>query len=116
MNPSILIVDDDKKIADLIEFRLKRQNYDTQCVYKGQEAVELVKKYKPELVMLDIRLPDKSGVEVLKEIKKEQPETDVIMISAHADIKLAVECMRLGAYDFLEKPFENAELDGKVKN
>jgi two-component system, NtrC family, response regulator AtoC len=116
MNKTVLICDDDKKISDLIEFRLKRQGCLTHCVYKGADAIDYVKHFHPELVMLDIRLPDINGVEVLKEIKKTNKDSTVLMISAHADVKLAVECMKHGAYDFLEKPFENTELDTKVKN
>ena len=88
----------------------------TQCAFRGAEAIEMIKQSHPLLVMLDIRLPDGSGVEVLKEIQKSYPETHVIMISAHADIKVAVECMKLGAYDFIEKPIAFPELDSKVKH
>src|SRR3989338_4818917 len=116
MNNTILIVDDDKKIANLIDFRLKRQGYTTHCVFRGQEAIEYVQQHRPPLVMLDIRLPDTSGVEVLKEIQKNYPQTHVIMISAHADVKMAVDCMKLGAYDFVEKPLAFPELDAKVKH
>ena len=116
MNNTILIVDDDKKIANLIDFRLKRQGYTTHCVFRGQEAIEYVQQHRPPLVMLDIRLPDTSGVEVLKEIQKNYPQTHVIIISAHADDKMAVDCMKLGAYDFVEKPLAFPELDAKVKH
>ena len=115
-NKTVLIVDDDKKIANLIDFHLKKQGYSTSCAYRGQEALEYVKQHQPLLVMLDIRLPDMSGVEVLKEIHKDYPETHVIMISAHADVKVAVDCMKLGAYDFIEKPLAFPGLDAKVKH
>ncbi|MBI4372272.1 MAG: sigma-54-dependent Fis family transcriptional regulator [Candidatus Omnitrophica bacterium] len=112
----ILIVDDDKRIAELIDFRLKRQGYSTHSVFRGAEAIEYAKRYRPVLVMLDIRLPDISGVDVLKQLQKDFPEVHVIMISAHADVKVAVDCMKLGAYDFIEKPLAFPELDAKIKH
>lgn len=115
MNNLVLVVDDDKKIANLIDFRLKRQGYSAQTAFSGQSALEDIKKFLPLLVMLDIRLPDMNGIDVLKEIKKNYPNTHVIMISAHADVKAAVECMQAGAYDFIEKPLAFPEMDAKVK-
>lgn len=116
MKKIVLIVDDDQKIAKLIDFHLKQRGYATYSVYRGYDAIAYVQKESPVLVMLDIRLPDISGVEVLKTIHKTNPQTHVIMISAHADVKVAVECMKLGAYDFIEKPLAFAGLDTKVKH
>jgi len=116
MNKTIAIVDDDKKIAGLIDFRLKRQGYETHCLYRGLDAVKYIREHQPVLVMLDIRLPDISGMEILKQLRETNVSSHFIMISAHADIKLAVECMKLGAYDFIEKPLTLPELDAKVKH
>ncbi|MBI3314227.1 MAG: sigma-54-dependent Fis family transcriptional regulator [Candidatus Omnitrophica bacterium] len=116
MQKTILIVDDDPKIANLIDFRLKKMGHTTYTVHRGLEAMEYIKQHTPMLVMLDIRLPDTNGVELLKEIQKSYPHTHVIIISAHADVKMAVDCMKLGAYDFVEKPIAFAELDTKVKH
>ena len=103
MNKSILIVDDDPQIAKLIDFRLSKQGYATHCLATAGAAIDYVKQHRPPLLMLDIRLPDKSGIEVLKEVQKLSPDTHVIMISAHADVKVAVECMKEGAYDFVDR-------------
>ncbi|MBI1977850.1 MAG: sigma-54-dependent Fis family transcriptional regulator [Candidatus Omnitrophica bacterium] len=116
MKKTVLIVDDDRKIAELIHFHLNKQYYITHSVYNGADAIEYVKQEHPILVMLDIRLPDINGVDVLKTIMKDHPDTQVIMISAHADINVAVECMKLGAYDFIEKPLAFPELDAKVRH
>ncbi len=116
MTKTVLIVDDDKRIANLIDFHLKKQGYETACIYKGREAPPYVRTHKPALVLLDIRLPDTNGVDTLMELKKLAPETPVIMISAHGDVKLAVECMKLGAYDFVEKPLAWAEIDAKIRH
>src|SRR3989338_6170981 len=114
MDKTVLIVDDDKKIADLISFHLRKQGYETQSVYCGKEAIEYAEAHRPVLVMLDIWLPDLDGKEVLKILLKHSFRPSVIMISAHAEVKLAVECMKLGAYDFIEKPFALVGLDTKV--
>lgn len=113
---TILIVDDDKKISQLIDFRLKHQGYETHCLYRAAEVVEYAKREAPVMVLLDIRLPDGDGVEILKELQTACPGINVIMISAHADVKVAVDCMKFGAYDFVEKPIELPELDAKVKH
>lgn len=116
MNKEVLIVDDDKKIAELIDFRLKKQGLATHCVFRGQDAIDYVQQHPPALVILDIRLPDVNGVEVLKELQRISPETYILMISAHADVKLAVDCMKWGAYDFIEKPLAFPELDAKISH
>jgi len=114
MSKTILIVDDDKKIAGLLEFHLQKRGYETVCAYNGQEALERAAQISPALVLLDIRLPDIQGTEVLKTLHEKHPGTHVIMISAHADVKVAVESMKSGAYDFVEKPIAWPELDAKV--
>ncbi len=114
MNKTVLVVDDDAKIANLISVRLKKQGYLPSIVGDGNGAIEWVGRNEPALIMLDVRLPDISGVEVLREIIKKRPDVSVIMISAHADIQNAVECIKIGALDFLEKPFEFPIFDAKV--
>ncbi len=109
MNKTILI-------SQLIDFRLKQKGYETHCLFRAGEVAEYVKTHCPVLTLLDIRLPDGDGVEVLKNLRRESPEANVIMISAHADVKVAVDCMKYGAYDFVEKPIEFPELDAKVKH
>ncbi|OGW70126.1 MAG: hypothetical protein A2036_04135 [Omnitrophica bacterium GWA2_50_21] len=116
MNKTVLVVDDDKRIANLISIRLKKEGYSPVSVFDGRGALEWIERQPAGLVMLDIRLPDMSGVEVLREALKKRPGTCVIMISAHSDVKMAVECIKIGAFDFLEKPFEFAAFDAKVKH
>ncbi len=116
MDKTILVVDDDKKIAELVSFRLKKLGYATHRVYGGKDAIAYAERHQPGLVMLDIRLPDINGVEVLEQLRKVNSACRVIMISAHGDVKTAVECMKLGAYDFIEKPIAFPEFDAKVKH
>ena len=113
--PSIFVLDDEPEIAELIGVTLTDQGYQTHHVLNGSEAIQYAKDHEPALVMLDIRLPNLNGLEVLKAIRQIKPELKVVMITAHGTIKLATECMRLGAYDFIEKPFTLDELETMVK-
>ncbi len=115
MNKSILIVDDDKDITDVLTTRLRKQGYSVSAAADGESAVEWVHIHAPALVLLDVRLPGISGTEVLRSILNVRPETYVVMISAQSDIKIAVECIKIGAYDFFEKPCDFSVFDSKVK-
>lgn len=114
MKYEVLVVDDDVKIANMISVRMKKRGYEASMVFTGRDALQWVESHRPVLILLDVRLPDISGVEVLQEILKKRPELYVIMISAHADVQIAVDCIKHGACDFLEKPFELAAFDAKV--
>jgi len=103
---NILIVDDDEDIQDILSDRLKKYEYQVFTASDGIEAIEKIEEGNPELVLLDIMLPGKDGIEVLNEIKNKYPEILVIMITAYGTIELAVESMKQGAYDFIEKPFD----------
>ena len=102
----ILIVDDQPDIADILDIFLKKQGYDTEMANTGSKALERFKNGKPTLVFLDIKLPDFDGIEVLKGIKKIDPDVPVIMITAFRDSEKVVQAFRLGAYDCIFKPFD----------
>jgi len=105
-NPKILVVDDAEDIRDILSDRLEMYGYDVLTASDGVEALKKVENVSPELVLLDIRLPKMNGMEVLSRIKREHPETLVIMITAHMTIDNAEKAMiEQGAYDFFEKPF-----------
>lgn len=70
MDKKILVVDDEKPIADILEFNLKKEGYDVHCAYDGNEALEMVEELNPDLILLDIMLPNKDGVEVCREVRK----------------------------------------------
>ncbi len=94
--------------------RLRKQGYSPAIVPDGKSALRWIREHDPALVVLDVRLPDMNGVDVLKEAMHLRQDLSVLMISAHADIQSAVECIKIGAVDFLEKPFELAVFDAKV--
>lgn len=101
---SILIVDDEGEIRESLRGILTDEGYRVFEALEGQDALALVREERPDLVLLDIWMPDVDGVELLKEIKATAPEARVIMISGHGNINTAVATAKLGAFDFLEKP------------
>lgn len=109
MNQKILIVDDQEDIRNILGDRLRIYGYEILTASDGEEALRKTNEESPELVILDIQLPEIDGMEVLTKIMAEHPNTVVMMITAYATVQRAVEAMKLGAYDFIEKPF-NADL------
>ena len=114
MNQAILIVDDEVEIQNSLSAILQDEGYNTLTVGNGNEALKCVQENGIDLVLLDVRLPDIDGVEVLRRLKEIEPDIPVIMISGNATIRSAVESTRLGAYDFIEKPFFPIEMVDKM--
>ncbi|HEU6448433.1 MAG TPA: sigma-54 dependent transcriptional regulator [Verrucomicrobiae bacterium] len=114
MKAKVLIVDDEADLRDLLVSVL--ENF-YECDQAGS-AAELQKKFPqdpPDVVLLDVKLPDAHGLDLLPQIKKRWPDTEVIVLSGHGTITMAVEAGRRGAYNFLSKPFENEKLLADVK-
>jgi len=101
----VLIVDDTKNIRILLTKCLELEGYTVLTASDGQEALELFKQEKFDLAFLDIKMPQLSGTEVLKKIREQGISTPVIIITAYATIKNAVDCTQLGAVAYLQKPF-----------
>jgi two-component system, NtrC family, response regulator AtoC len=112
----VLVVDDVEDIRDILSDRLQAYGYEVLTAIDGEEALEKVEKSSPDLVLLDILLPGIDGMEVLSRIRRDYPHITVIMITAHGRIQLAVEAMKQGAYDFIEKPFDPDLIRIKVDN
>ncbi|MCF7793821.1 MAG: sigma-54 dependent transcriptional regulator [Candidatus Cloacimonetes bacterium] len=106
----ILVIDDNKNMQIILKNILSDEGYDIDTVGNGKDGLSLVKELIPDLVLLDIRLPQMNGMDVLKKIKEYDSEMLVIMITAFGDIKTAVEAMKMGAYDYVTKPFVNEDL------
>ena len=115
-SPYILIVDDELSMRELLELMLKREGYRVALAENGRKAIEKIKKAHFDLLLCDIRLGDITGLEVLREVKKKDPDTVVIMISAYASAETAVEAMNDGAYDYVPKPFDKNELKQTIAN
>jgi len=108
----ILIVDDDKDMQFNLKSILDYEGYKSFTVGNGTKAIKEVQNKSPNIVLLDIRLPDMSGMKVLEKLKKTIPDYNgsIIMLTAYGDIKQAIKAMKLGAFDYLTKPFDNEEL------
>jgi two-component system, NtrC family, response regulator AtoC len=110
MKPSILIVDDDEAMQQTLSDVLKKKGYEIFSVGEGNGALSIIKKNIIDLVLLDMRLPDVDGIEVLKKVKELDTEILVIMMTAYSDVQTAVSAMKSGAYHYINKPFELEEL------
>ncbi|HEL1492884.1 TPA: response regulator transcription factor [Streptococcus equi subsp. equi] len=110
----ILIVDDEKPISDIIKFNLTKEGYDTVTAFDGKEAVAVFEEEKPDLIILDLMLPELDGLEVAKEIRKTS-HIPIIMLSAKDSEFDKVIGLEIGADDYVTKPFSNRELLARVK-
>ncbi len=114
MKTRVLIVDDEKEFTETLSDRLTMRDYDTTVSFSGEDAIDKVKGYNFDVVILDVSMPGMSGIEVLSEIKKIKPLTEVIMLTGHATVETAIEGMKLGAHDYLLKPCETGDLVSKI--
>ena len=112
----ILVVDDELSMRELLELLLKREGYQVSCAESGKKALSLLGKNHYDLILCDIRLGDINGIEVLENAKQTNPDVVVIMISAYSTTENAVQAMNTGAYDYVPKPFDNAELKETIRN
>src|SRR3990167_4518190 len=105
----VLIIDDEPKIGWIFS-KIAGEEYQIFSVQTGREGLAFIKEEKPALVFLDIRLPDTSGVDLLRQIRQFDKDLLVIMLTANEEVRTAVEAMKLGAYDYLTKPVPNDRL------
>ncbi len=113
--PRILIVDDEQSMRDMLRIVLRRDGYDIRVAENGKQAISLLQREPVDLLLSDIRMPDITGVEVLRAAKEANREVVAFMMTAFASTETAVEAMRLGAVDYLTKPFSMDELRLKVR-
>jgi putative two-component system response regulator len=111
----ILLVDDEEMIRRLLSQKLSPEGYRCEQAANVKQALEKLKEHPIDLVILDIRMPGKSGVELLSEIKAKYPDTAVIMATAIDDAAVAIKCMKAGAYDYVTKPFNLDEVSFSVR-
>ncbi len=116
LSTSVLLVDDEVPFVEAMTRRLTKRNLNVAAAYSGTDALEMLhKQTKVDVVILDVKMPGLDGIETLKEIKKEHPLVEVIMLTGHATVESAIEGMKLGAYDYLMKPCDIDQLMTKVK-
>ena len=114
MKARLLIVDDEEQFVEALSERLSMRDYDVTTSLTGEDAIEKVTNFNFDVVILDVRLPGIDGTEVLHEIKNLKPLTEVIMLTGHGTVVMAIEGMKLGAFDFLMKPCETEDLTLKI--
>ncbi|MBA2534450.1 MAG: response regulator transcription factor [Rubrobacter sp.] len=111
----ILVVEDNRSITRFVELELKHRNFGVRCAYDGQEALEQLEKFRPELVVLDIMLPKLDGVGVLNSIRQHGNRVPVIMLTARDSTLDKVHSLNHGADDYLTKPFDIEELIARIQ-
>jgi two-component system nitrogen regulation response regulator NtrX len=116
MARSILVIDDEQNILQTLEGILADEGYEVHCELSAVTALKKIDEMMPDLVILDIWMPDMNGIDALIRLKQEYPYIQVIMMSGHADVETAVKATRLGAYDFIEKPLSMEELLLAINN
>lgn len=114
MNAKILVVDDEKPIAEILRYNLVQEGYDVILAFDGEEALQLVRRERPDLVLLDIMLPKKDGFEVCREIRRTD-NVPIIMLTAKETELDKVLGLELGADDYVTKPFSSREVLARVK-
>ena len=110
----ILIIEDEISICDILSFKLKKEGYDVLYCTKGKDGLESIEIYKPNLIILDLMLPDMSGFDICKEISSRY-KIPIIMLTARNDITDKVLGLELGADDYITKPFDIREVAARVK-
>ena len=108
--PTIYVVDDDDALRDSLDFLLAAAGFSAKVFESASSFLGVLSRVQAGCLITDIRMPDMDGLELLKRVKRERPWLPVIMMTGHGDVPLAVEAMKLGANDFIEKPFEDQRL------
>jgi DNA-binding NtrC family response regulator len=116
MKISVLLVDDEKDFVETLAERLQLRDFNVATALSGDEAIKLVEENEFDVIVLDVQMPGKDGVETLKEIKNIEQLSQVIMLTGHATVKTAIEGMKNGAFDYLMKPTDTDELIEMINN
>lgn len=113
---SVLLVDDEPEFLETLVKRLKKRKLTVYGVKSGEEALQWLTKEPVDVVVLDVKMPGMDGIEALRQIKQSHPLVEVIMLTGHASMEVAIEGMELGAFDYLMKPMDIDELLYKLQD
>jgi DNA-binding NtrC family response regulator len=113
---AVLLIDDETEYLETLMKRLRKRNLRVNGVSSGEAALELLRENPVDVVVLDVRMPGMDGVQTLREIKKINPLVQVIMLTGHANVEVAIQGMELGAFDYLMKPANMDELLYKIQD
>ena len=114
MGAKVLLVDDEKDFVEVLAERLESRGFEVRQAFNGEEAINLLNQQDADVVILDVLMPGKDGVQTLSEIKQMKPLTEVIMLTGYGTIDTAIQGMKFGAYDYLMKPTETEDLVTKI--
>ena len=114
LDTKVLIVDDDQNICELLRLYLQKDGFDTEIANDGSEAIELQKKYNPDIILLDVMMPKLDGWQVCREIRKTS-DVPIIMITAKGEVFDKILGLELGADDYISKPFDTKEVIARIK-
>jgi len=115
MMPKILLIDDERATLDMLSLFLGAYGYCALTAENGEEGVRIFNQDNPDIVLTDIKMPGMDGIEVLKRIKSIAPDTEVIVVTGHGDMDLAIQALNLNATDFINKPVQKEALEAALK-
>lgn len=110
MQQTVLIIDDEEDIRNLLSSLLSSEGYRIFTAANGRDGLMLFHEHNPDLILTDVRMPLMDGIEVLREVKTKESDTEVIILTGHSDEATAIDCLRLGAYDYFRKPLEDIDV------
>ncbi|MGC8908254.1 MAG: response regulator [Desulfomonilaceae bacterium] len=114
MNVKVLLVDDEQEFVETLGERLETRGFKVETALNGDEGLAKVREFQPDVVILDVLMPGKDGIETLKEMKAQYPLVEVMMLTGHATIDTAIEGLKLGSFDYLKKPTDTKDLIEKI--
>jgi CheY-like chemotaxis protein len=115
MTKKIVVIDDEKPTLSMFRLFLGAYGYEVFTAENGTEGLAVVEREDPPIVLTDIKMPGMDGIEVLRRLKKLRPRTQVVVITGHGDMDLAIQALNLGAADFVNKPIQKADLDAALR-
>jgi DNA-binding NtrC family response regulator len=115
MKEKVLLVDDEEDFLEVLAERMKNRGIEVSTATSATEAIRIAENESFDAIIVDLMMPEMDGLEALKLIKEKKPESQVILLTGHATIDKGIEAMKLGAFDFLEKPAEMSQLTEKIK-
>jgi len=113
---SVLLVDDEAEFVETLTKRMNKRNVSASAVKSGEAALEFLEKHPADVVVLDVKMPGMDGIQTLRSIKERHPLIEVIMLTGHANVEVAIQGMELGAFDYLMKPMAIDDLLYKIED
>ena len=113
---NVLLVDDEVEFVETLTKRMNKRNVSASAVKSGEAALEFLEKHPADVVVLDVKMPGMDGIQTLRSIKERHPLIEVIMLTGHANVEVAIQGMELGAFDYLMKPMAIDDLLYKIQD